>query len=190
MTAEQFLQNLDLSDDLIRESDPSDFCRNASRRLRQILTFGGLTAALVLCFTVGLTRFFSPTPGGSPSVQLPPVVATDTQTATTDTNSSTEDYANQPSACHPPHFHYQGALYSPNGSLTVLEELPEGAYYIGEGVPAIECIISVNHCYEDFCGNLKGPLYLSADGAFAYCLYKTDAYGYVLSYQQFQKHFE
>ena len=72
----------------------------------------------------------------------------------------------------------------------MLEKLPEGAYYIGEGVPAIECIISVNHCYEDFCGNLKGPLYLSADGAFAYCLYKTDAYGYVLSYQQFQKHFE
>ena len=190
MTSEQLLDLLAyLPDDAILRADPGHFRIRKKTNLRKILTFGGLTAALVLC-TVGLTRFFSPAPGGSPSVQLPPVVATDTQTATTDTNSSTENYEEIPSACPPPHFHYQGALYSPNGSLTVLEELPEGAYYIGEGVPAIECIISVNHCYEDFCGNLKGPLYLSEDGAFAYCLYKIDENGNTLSYQQLQKHFE
>ena len=168
MTAEQFLQNLDLSDDLIRESDPADFCRNASRRLRQILTFGGLTAALVLCITVGLTRFFSPTPGGSPSVQLPPVVATDTQTATTDTNSSTEDYENEPSACPPPHFHYQGIGYSINGRWIVVESLPEGFFYIGEAITHIGCVTGLDHCNDDLYGNLVGSLYMNEEKTEAY----------------------
>ena len=169
MTSEQLLDLLAyLPDDAILRADPGHFRIRKKANLRKILTFGGLTAALVLCFTVGLTRFFSPTPGGSPSVQLPPVVATDTQTATTDTNSSTEDYENTFSAFPPPHFHYQGIGYSINGRWIVVESLPEGFFYIGEAITHIGCVTGLDHCNDDLYGNLVGSLYMNEE--------KTDAY--------------
>ncbi len=175
MTSEQLLDLLAyLPDDAILRADPEHFRIRKKTNLRKILTFGGLTAALVLCFTVGLTRFFSPTPGGSPSVQLPPVVATDTQTATTDTeNFIGADTSIQTMGS--PHIHYQGNYYmidryDPYGVTVV----PDGYRFLGYIDFRVECI--TEPCQIKFEGDMSlfGPqadsitAFLSPDGTSIY----------------------
>ncbi len=127
MTAEQFLQNLDLSDALILESSPENFREKRHLLLRQVLTIGSVAAAVILCVTIGLTRFRSTQPGG-PSVQLP-AISTVTDTQTTESDTVVDD-----TRAMPPHFHYKGKIYqhawnSPQDGIT---EIPADYLLIGK----------------------------------------------------------
>ncbi|MBQ1273051.1 MAG: hypothetical protein IIY12_06110, partial [Clostridia bacterium] len=128
MRAEQFLKNLDLSDTLLLEADPTVLRKRNSSRMGKLLALGGVAAVAVICLTLGMFSRFLPDPGGDPSVEvLPPAVSvTDTQGGTPSTDppslslqssiqsnllNTESDIQDDPQRDLPPHFHYQGRLY-------------------------------------------------------------------------------
>lgn len=177
MRAEQFLKNLDLSDTLLLEADPTVLRKRNSSRMGKLLALGGVAAVAVICLTLGMFSRFLPDPGGDPSVEvLPPAVSvTDTQggTPSTDPITDTQDDISESDAA--PHVHYVGNVYFvgpgqwPDDFL-LEDEIPEDFVSLGELVAQENCCYGPSLDPEIPYGySLEGhPAYVKKDGSEVY----------------------